>query len=98
MGIVTHVTLEVEPSYQMTQVVYKGLSFNELAKNFEAIMNTGYSLSLFTNWQHHEAWEVWIKRRVDQGGAVAPPAMFYGATLAKAKFHPVLDQDCRKDD
>jgi xylitol oxidase len=96
LGVVTHLTLEVEPSYQMTQVVYQDLSFNELAQNFEAIMNTGYSLSLFTNWQHHEAWEVWIKRRVDQAGVAAPPAMFYGATLAKVKLHPVLDQDAEK--
>ncbi len=92
LGVVTRVTLDVEPSYDMTQIVYRGLNFHELEHNFEAIMNTGYSLSLFTNWQHHEAWEVWIKRRVDQGGATAPPEMFYGATLAKEKLHPVVGQ------
>ena len=92
LGVLTHVTLDIEPTYDMTQVVYQGLSFRELEHNFEAIMNTGYSLSLFTNWQNHEAWEVWIKRRVDQGGAATPPAIFYGATLAKEKLHPVFGQ------
>ncbi len=96
LGVVTHITLDLEPSYQMTQVVYQGLDFHELEHNLEAIMNTGYSLSLFTNWQHHKAWEVWIKRRVDQGGAATPPAMFYGATLATTKLHPVLGQDPQK--
>lgn len=96
LGVVTHVTLDVEPSYEMTQIVYRGLNFRELEHSFEAIMNTGYSLSLFTNWQHDEAWEVWIKRRVDQGGAAAAPEMFYGATLAKEKLHPVLGQDPQK--
>jgi alditol oxidase len=96
LGVVTHITLDVEPTYNMTQIVYRGLNINELQHNFEAIMNTGYSLSLFTNWQHHEAWEVWIKRRVDQGGAEAPPQTFYGATLAKEKLHPVLGQNPEK--
>jgi len=96
LGVVTHVTLDVEPSYEMTQIVYQALDFHEMEQNFEAIMNTGYSLSLFTNWQHHKAWEVWIKRRVDQGGGAAPPELFYGATLAKEKLHPVVGQGPEK--
>jgi xylitol oxidase len=44
LGIVTHVTLDIEPTYNMTQVVYRGLDFHELEHNFEAIMNTGHSL------------------------------------------------------
>jgi xylitol oxidase len=96
LGVVTRVTLDIEPSYEMTQVVYRGLDFRELEHNFAAIMNTGYSLSLFTNWQHHQAWEVWIKRRVDQGGAATPPDTFYGATLANEKLHPVLGQNAEK--
>jgi len=54
LGVVTHVTLDVEPSYDMTQIVYQALDFHELEHKFEAIMSTGYSLSLFTNWQHHK--------------------------------------------
>lgn len=96
LGVVTAVTLDVQPRYDMTQVVYRDLDFAQLEHNLEAIMNTGYSLSLFTNWQHHRAWEVWIKRRVDQGGAAAPPPTFYGATLATQKLHPVVDQDPEK--
>jgi len=96
LGVVTHVTLDVQPSYQMTQVVYEDLDFGQLEHNFAAIMGTGYSLSLFTNWQKHQAWEVWIKRRVDQGGDATPPPMFYGATLATKKLHPVVGQSAEK--
>jgi xylitol oxidase len=96
LGIVTSVTLDVQPRYDMTQVVYRDLEFAEL-HSLEAIMSAGYSVSLFTDWQGHRASEVWIKRRVDQGGgAAAPPAMFYGATLAKEKMHPVLGQDAAR--
>jgi len=93
LGIVTSITLDVQPRYEMTQVVYRNLDFAQLEHNLEAIMSAGYSVSLFTDWQGHRAQQVWIKRRVDQGGTASPPAMFFGATLAEEKLHPVLGQD-----
>jgi xylitol oxidase len=90
LGVVTSMTLEVQPRYDMTQVVYQDLPFSELEHHFGEIMGAGYSVSLFTDWQGGKAGEVWIKRRVDQGGAAAPAAMFHGATLATKKLHPIL--------
>jgi xylitol oxidase len=89
LGVVTHLTLAVEPRYEMTQVVYQGLAFRELERHFAEIMGAGYSVSLFTDWQNGVAGGVWIKRRVDQGGAAAPAATFFGATLATEKLHPL---------
>lgn len=91
LGVVTHLTLAVQPTYQMTQVVYQDLPFSVLEHHLADVMGAGYSVSLFTDWQRGLAGELWIKRRVDQGGAVAPPPMFYGATLATKKLHPILD-------
>jgi xylitol oxidase len=91
LGVVTSMTLEVQPRYDMTQVVYQDLPFAELEHHFGEIMGAGYSVSLFTDWQGGKAGEVWIKRRVDQGGAAAPAAEFYGARLATKKLHPILD-------
>ena len=31
-----------------------------------SIMSSGYSVSLFTDWQHKRINEVWIKRRVEK--------------------------------
>ena len=93
LGVVTEMTLAVQPRYDMTQVVYQDLRFSELEKNFGEIMGAGYSVSLFTDWQGGKAGEVWIKRRVDQGGAAAPAATFHGATLATRKLHPILDHN-----
>jgi xylitol oxidase len=91
LGIVTHITLAVQPRYDMTQVVYQDLPFSELEHHFADIMGAGHSVSLFTDWQNGRAGELWIKRRVDQGGAAAPPPLFYNATLATKKLHPILD-------
>ncbi len=91
LGIVTHMTLGIQPTYQMTQIVYQDLPFSELEHHFAEIMGAGYSVSLFTNWQNGRASEVWIKRRVDQGGSTAPAPKFHGATLATKKLHPITD-------
>ena len=91
LGLVTHLTLAVQPRFTMTQVVYQDLPFAALEHHLADIMGAGYSVSLFTDWQQGRAGEVWIKRRVDQGGAAAPPPDFYGARLATVKLHPILD-------
>jgi len=90
-SIVTRLTLQVEPRYNMTQVVYQDLPFSELKHNFAAIMSAGYSVSLFTDWQRGMAGEVWIKRRIDLDGSSEPPVRFYNATLATRKLHPIVD-------
>lgn len=90
-GIVTHMTLAVQPTFQMTQIVYQDLPFSELEHQFAEIMGAAYSVSLFTDWQNGRAGEVWLKRRVDQGGTAEPAPTFHGATLAKKKLHPILD-------
>lgn len=89
LGVVTHLTLAVQPRFDMTQVVYEDLPFSELEHHLAEIMGAGYSVSLFTDWQNGRAGELWIKRRVDQGGASAPPTHFYNATLATKKLHPI---------
>jgi xylitol oxidase len=90
LGVVTHVTLAAQPRFDMTQIVYQDLPFSELEHHLADIMGAGYSVSLFTDWQNGRVGELWIKRRVDQGGAAAPPARFYNATLATQKLHPIL--------
>ena len=65
LGVVTRVTLDVQPTFLMRQDVYENLPLAQLADHFEEIMSSGYSVSLFTDWQKKRINEVWIKRRVD---------------------------------
>ena len=92
LGIVTSMTLAVEPRFDVEQIVYEDLSFAQLEHHLEEIFLSGYSVSLFTDWQQHRATQVWIKRRVDQKRPQAgdqPRAEFFGARLAKRKLHPL---------
>ena len=89
LGVVTKVTLRVQPTYRMSQVVYQNLSFNHLESHLEDIFGSGYSVSLFTDWQNNQATQVWIKSRVQPGGFSKTAREFYGAKLATKKLHPI---------
>ncbi len=89
LGVITKVTLDVQPTYQVRQFVYENLSINQLEHNLDTILSSGYSVSLFTDWQKHNITQVWIKSRVDQSTSTPIPPLFYGATAAKQKLHPL---------
>jgi alditol oxidase len=89
LGVVTKVTLAVQPRFDMTQVVYRNLSIDQLEHNLEAIMASGYSVSLFTDWQNHRIAQVWIKNRVASGQKTAIVPDFYGAKPATRNMHPI---------
>jgi xylitol oxidase len=93
LGVVTAVTLNLLPTFQVAQSVYEDLSFDHLAHHFDEIFGAGYSVSLFTDWQNHQATQVWIKRRLAPGDKKEWQPEFYGAKLAKTKLHPVAGHD-----
>ena len=89
LGIVTKVTLDVQPTFQMTQVVYENLSFAVLERHLQEIFASGYSVSLFTEWQGHRATQVWIKSRYDAKAPAVMKPEFFGAAAATRKLHPL---------
>jgi len=93
LGIITKITLNLLPTFQMRQEVYENLSFDQLEHNLDTIFGSGYSVSLFTDWQNHRATQVWIKNRVEAGAPPQLPPLFYGATLATHKLHPIAGHD-----
>lgn len=90
LGFVTRLTLDLRPTFNMKQVVYRNLPMQQLRENFHAIMSSGYSVSLFTNWRNRNINQVWIKYVADAQEDPAPE--FYGAKLAERNMHPVEDQ------
>jgi alditol oxidase len=89
LGVVTKVTLDVQPAYQMRQVVYENLPMAALEKHLDEIFASGYSVSLFTDWQNHRMTQLWIKSRLDTGELGSIPAEFFGATRATRNLHPI---------
>ncbi len=93
LGVVTKVTLDILPTFQVKQDVYENLPFAELEKNFEAIMSAGYSVSLFTDWQKNVISEVWVKTVVANGLSPKAKPELYGAKLATRNLHPIRELD-----
>ncbi|GAB3784092.1 FAD-binding protein [Spirosoma horti] len=92
LGVVTKVTLDIQPTFLMRQYVYENLPTSQLKDHFETIASAGYSVSLFTDWQKGRVNEVWIKQRIDKGDKSAPAAStYFGATLAKKNVHPIVE-------
>ncbi len=89
LGVVTKVTLDVQPTFHMRQVVYENLPMAQLESHLDQIFSSGYSVSLFTDWQNHRSTQVWIKSRVEQGGSSEPAPEFFGAKRATRKLHPL---------
>lgn len=93
LGVVTKVTLDILPTFQVKQDVYENLPFVELEKNFETIMTSGYSVSLFTDWQNNVISEVWVKSVVTNGKAEKAKPELFGAKLATKNLHPIREID-----
>lgn len=91
LGVVTKVTLDVQPTFQVRQDVYLNLPMSAVKDHFEEIASAGYSVSLFTDWQHGILSEVWLKRRLQNGQPLTAAPEFYGATLATQNVHPIAD-------
>ncbi len=89
LGIVTRVTLAVEPTYDVAQQVYEGLTWDVLLAQLNAIMASGDSVSVFHR-AGEETEQVWVKRRVP--GKPHPEA-FFGARRADGPRHPVRGAD-----
>ena len=92
LGFVTKVTLDLLPTFNMKQIVYRNMPMDSLKENFLAIMSGGYSVSLFTDWSNRNINEVWIKSRDGGEEPAGGQREFYGATPAEKNMHPVEDQ------
>src|SRR5712692_10656554 len=91
LGVITKVTLQVQPTYVMRQHVYENLPLAQVKDHFDAIEASAYSVSLFTDWQRQRFNELWIKSRIEKGQAFEAPPEFYGAKLATRNLHPIAE-------
>ena len=89
LGVITRITLDIQPTYMVRQFVYEDLPLAQMKNHFDEIQASGYSVSLFTDWQKQRINEVWIKSRAGDGQPFAAPREFFGARLATRNLHPI---------
>jgi xylitol oxidase len=91
LGAITRITLDIQPTYQVRQYVYEDLPLDEMKRHFDDIQSSGYSVSLFTDWQKRRFSEVWIKSRLGDATRFNAPPEFFGARLATRNLHPISE-------
>jgi alditol oxidase len=91
LGVITKITLDVQPTFMMQQWVYENLPLDQLTKNFDVIEGAGYSVSLFTDWRAPSVNEVWIKSRMDAEPKFKAEPEYYGGKLATRNLHPIIE-------
>lgn len=91
MGLVTKVTLHVQPTFMMRQNVFLNLPMAQLSEHFEEIVSAGYSVSLFTDWQNDSINEVWIKSHTVNDKNYKAVPEFFGAKAATENLHPIAE-------
>src|SRR5271168_2421732 len=89
LGVITKITLDIQPTYQVRQYVYENLSFAVMKDHFDAIQASAYSVSLFTDWQNRNFSEVWLKSRTEKNQAFDAKPEFFSAKLATKNLHPI---------
>jgi xylitol oxidase len=94
IGLITKVTLRVIPTFMVRQRVFTNMPLAQVKQHFVEIVSSGYSVSLFTDWQTEHVSEVWIKSRMDEMDHME--AEFYGAKAATKNLHPVIEQSAEK--
>jgi alditol oxidase len=90
LGVVTKLSLDIVPDFNMSQVVYRHLPIDSLKQSFAEIMSAGYSVSLFTNWSQDNINQVWVKSV--HNNSTTSSSDFYGATKSEKDMHPVDSQ------
>jgi xylitol oxidase len=91
IGVITKITLNIQPAFMMRQYVYEKLLVQQMKQHFDEIVSAGYSVSLFTDWQTENINEVWIKSRTDDASNSEAKTDFFGAKPATKNLHPIAE-------
>jgi xylitol oxidase len=91
LGVITRITLDIQPTYAVRQYVYENLLLAQMKDHFDEIQSSAYSVSLFTDWQKQRINEVWIKSRVADGQTFVAHPEFFDAKLAVRNLHPIAE-------
>ncbi|AXE76230.1 FAD-binding protein [Streptomyces atratus] len=89
LGVVTALTLDVVPAFEVQQWVYEDLPETRLTSSFDEVMSAAYSVSVFTDWREGPLNQVWLKQRVGSEGPQRAPEEWFGARLADGPRHPI---------
>jgi alditol oxidase len=91
LGVVTKLTLDIMPRFDMRQEIYLNIPLTQVADNWDEILDSAYSTSIFTDWQTENHNQIWLKTLVVDDTPFEEKPEFFGGTRATKRYHPVAD-------
>lgn len=91
LGVVTKLTLAVEPAFTVRQDVYEHLPREQWKQHFDEIVSSAYSVSLFTDWRTSTFNQLWLKSLTTEADATDAVSERFGAILATVPRHPLVE-------
>lgn len=89
LGVVTAVSLDVQPTFEVRQDVFENLPWSDVADHLDEVTSAAASVSMFTDWNDVGPTSVWLKSRAGE----QPRTELFGATPATRALHPLPDVD-----
>jgi alditol oxidase len=77
-GIITRVTLDIQPSFLVRQDAFVRLPWDTLLSRLDEVFSCAYSVSVMTKWSGDHVDRLWLKTRVEDQGAQEVTAAHLG--------------------
>lgn len=87
LGLVTSLSLDVVPAFDLRQYVFEELPWSTVESDLDAILEGAYSVSLFTLWDEPALGQVWVKTKEQLSSS------YFGAAAATHPRHPIPGAD-----
>ncbi|TFD88602.1 FAD-binding protein [Cryobacterium lactosi] len=81
-GVITRVSLDIQPTFDIRQDAFVDLPWETVLSDFDAVMGAAYSVSLMTHWAASSVDQLWLKTRVVNGEPAEVDAAHLGAAAA----------------
>ena len=84
LGVISKISLDIEPTYDVQQFGYDNLPVPSLYDHFDDILSSAYSVTIWSKWDSDVTPGLFLKHRLKDNALHEPGVTFFGATLEPA--------------
>ena len=89
LGVLSSLTLQLVPAFELAQTVYDGVGFEAVVDELDDVLAAAYSVSVFTDWRRGGRSQIWAKHAA---GELLPDPWCGGRPSTQTQ-HPLLGAD-----
>jgi xylitol oxidase len=82
-GIITRMTLDIQPTFDVRQDAFIALPWATVLSRLDEVTSAAYSVSLMTRWSGETVDRLWLKTRVAEDGPLEVTAAHLGASATE---------------